>query len=152
MRLNHSPFSYLNDSSVPQFSAGDAFTVMDAHCSLCARGARWIARNDVRREFVIVPLQSEIGGALMRHYGLDPSDPTSWLYIENGLAYSSLDAFIRVGLRLGGIWRSLGILRLLPRALQDWMYLVVARNRYRIFGKTDMCSLPDAEVQKRLLH
>lgn len=124
---------------------------MDARCSLCAKGASWIARNDKKQDFRIVPLQSDIGNALMRHYGLDPADPTSWLYIEDGRAYSSLDAYIRVGQRLGGIWRGLGLFRILPTALQDVMYRAVARNRYRLFGTTDMCSLPDAEVQKRLV-
>lgn len=145
------PFSYLHDPSVPPFSAGEVFTVMDARCSLCAKGASWIARNDKKQDFRIVPLQSDIGNALMRHYGLDPADPTSWLYIEDGRAYSSLDAYIRVGQRLGGIWRGLGLFRILPIALQDVMYRAVARNRYRLFGTTDMCSLPDAEVQKRLV-
>lgn len=145
------PFSYLQDPSVPPFSAGDVFTVMDARCSLCAKGASWIARNDTKQDFRIVPLQSDLGNALMRHYGLDPADPTSWLYLEEGRAYSSLDAYIRVGQRLGGIWRGLGILRILPTVVQDVMYRAVARNRYRLFGSTDMCSMPDAEVQKRLV-
>ncbi|MGI9393625.1 MAG: thiol-disulfide oxidoreductase DCC family protein [Boseongicola sp.] len=141
----------MKDSSVGEFSAGNVLTVMDARCSLCARGATWIARNDKAQEFTIIPVQSSVGSALMRHYGLDPSDPSSWLYLEDGLAYSSLDALTRVGRRLGGVWRGLGILRILPTTLQDFMYRAVARNRYRIFGSTDLCTLPDAEVQKRLL-
>lgn len=127
------------------------FTVMDAHCALCARGARWIARNDRAGAFTIIPVQSELGGALMRHYGLDPVDPVSWLYVEHGRAFTSLDALIRVGRRLGGVWRGLVVLRLLPRAVQDPLYRLVARNRYRLFGRADLCALPDPQVQKRLL-
>jgi len=96
-------------------------------------------------------MQSEVGDALLAHYGMDPADPTSWLYLENGRAYSSLDAFIRVGQRLGGVWKGLVVLRVLPKWLQDILYRNVAQNRYRLFGEADMCSLPDAEVQKRLL-
>jgi predicted DCC family thiol-disulfide oxidoreductase YuxK len=144
-------FSYLQDEAVPEFSAGDAICVMDARCSLCARGASWIARNDVAHEFTIIPLQSEVGRALMAHYGLDPGDPTSWLYLENGQAYESLDAFIRVGSRLAGRWQWLGVLRVLPKPVQDFLYRAVARNRYRLFGTADLCALPDPAVQKRLL-
>lgn len=151
MHLNRVPYTYLKDSSVPEFSAGDVFTVMDARCSLCARGATWIANNDKAQEFMIIPLQSNVGTALMLHYGLDPGDPSSWLYIEDGRAYSSLDALIRVGSRLGGVWKGLIILRILPPRLQDALYRAVARNRYRMFGQTDLCTLPDAEVQKRLI-
>jgi predicted DCC family thiol-disulfide oxidoreductase YuxK len=146
------PFSYRKDIAIPDFSAGNVFTVMDARCALCARGATWIARHDRAQEFTIIPLQSELGGALMAHYGLDPSDPTSWLYVEDGRAYSSLDAFIRVGKRLGGIWKAMILLRVLPTTWQDGLYRFVARNRIRFFGTADLCELPDPEVRKRLLH
>jgi predicted DCC family thiol-disulfide oxidoreductase YuxK len=151
MLLERDVFSYRQDSAVPEFLASDVFTVMDEKCSLCARGAAWIARNDHAHEFSIVPLQSDLGDALMRHYGLDPADPTSWLYLENGHAYSSLDAFIRVGQRLGGVWNGLVILNILPRSFQDLLYRFVARNRYRLFGSTDLCTLPDPDVRKRLV-
>ncbi len=145
------PYSYRTDQSVPNFAETEVFTVMDAQCSLCARGAAWIARHDKAEEFTIIPMQSELGSALLRHYGMDPSDPTSWLYLEEGRAYSSLDAFIRTGARLGGIWKGLGVLRVLPTPVQDYLYRAVARNRYRVFGKADLCSLPNPDVQKRLL-
>lgn len=130
---------------------GALFTVMDARCSLCARGAAWIARNDTAHAFTIIPVQSDVGRALMLHYGLDPADPSSWLFVQDGRAYCSLDALIRVGWRLGGVWRVFVLLRVLPIAVQDILYRAVARNRYRLFGTADLCNLPDPEVQKRLL-
>lgn len=151
MRLQTAPYSYRDDPSVPDFPDIGPCTVMDAHCAVCAKGAAWIARNDAKGEFRIIPLQSALGNALMLHHGLDPADPSSWLYLEDGHAYSSLDAVIRVGQRLGGIWKGFGLMRVMPVALQDWLYTRVARNRYRIAGKTDMCTMPDSAVQKRLL-
>ncbi|MEP5153230.1 DCC1-like thiol-disulfide oxidoreductase family protein [Planktotalea sp.] len=148
---DHTPYSYREDAAVPDFTAGDAVCVMDAKCSLCARGARWIARQDKRQEFAIIPMQSDVGAALLVHYGMSPSDPTSWLYLENGFAFSSLDAVVRTGQRLGGIWRALAVFNLLPRRAQDAMYQIIARNRYRFFGEADICALPDPDVQKRLL-
>jgi predicted DCC family thiol-disulfide oxidoreductase YuxK len=123
---------------------------MDAQCALCARGARWIAHNDRRDEFRIIPIQSALGRSLLIRNGLDPDDPASWLYIENGKVYASLDALIRVGLRLGGVWRLLGLLRILPEPLQDKLYKLVATRRYA-FGRTDLCTLPDVEVRRRLV-
>lgn len=150
MPLPQPPYSYRSDPAVPPAPATGVFTVMDAHCALCARGASWIARHDHGQLFSIVPLQSELGQALMRHYGLDPQDPASWLYVEDGIAYASLDAVIRVGRKLGGIWRLAASLLFLPRPLRDGLYRAVARNRYRIFGRADLCALPDPEVRKRL--
>ena len=132
-------------------AAGNIFTVMDAECSLCAKGAGWIARNDGPCEFRIIPAQSGPGRGLLEHYGLDPDDPASWLYVEDGKAFASLDALIQVGLRLGGVWKALIILRLIPRSIRDWLYRLVARNRYRLFGRAELCVLPDPEIRKRLV-
>jgi predicted DCC family thiol-disulfide oxidoreductase YuxK len=151
MIMNREPYSYQQDKVVPPFSAGSAFTVMDAQCALCARGATWIARNDKAQEFRIIPVQSELGGALMKHYGLNPNDPASWLYVEDGRAYTSLDAFMRVGRRLGGLWKLLSLLRVIPTSFQDRLYRFVAVNRIRYFGRADLCTLPDPEVRKRLV-
>lgn len=151
MKSNALPYSYRDDPAVPAFSEVECITIMDAQCALCARGAKWIARNDAAEEFRIIPIQSQRGSALMRHYGLDPDDPSSWLYIEEGKAYASMDAIIRVGKRLGGKWRALGLLRVMPVWLQNRIYYAIARNRYRLSGRADLCALPDPEVQKRLL-
>ena len=125
--------------------------VMDARCGLCAKGARWIARNDRRNQFRIVPLQSDLGRALMAHFGLNAEDPASWLLLHDGHSYTSLAGFAEAGRILGGIWVSLSVLKVLPLAIQNGLYRLVARNRIRLFGRADLCNLPDAEVQKRLI-
>ncbi|GHA56384.1 membrane protein [Amylibacter ulvae] len=148
MKNAKTPYSF---QQVAEISHDGPFTVMDAHCSLCAKGAAWIARNDHVGAFRIIPIQSELGKSLLGHYGLDPDDPSSWLFVENGLAYHSLDALIRVGRRLGGVWNMLVLLRVLPKSLQNGLYNFVARNRYRFFGRADLCNMPDPAVKKRLL-
>ena len=151
MQLSSQRFSFRNDPAVPQFDAPDHFTVMDANCGLCARGAAWIARNDAQEKFRIVPVQSALGAALLRHYGMDPDDPLSWLYIEKGRAYTSLDAIVRVGRELGGIWKMLAIFNVLPRRAQDYLYGIIARNRYRFLGRKSFCDIPDPRIQSRVL-
>jgi predicted DCC family thiol-disulfide oxidoreductase YuxK len=151
MTSDRVPYSFRQDGNVPGFGHTGPLCVMDAQCALCAGGARWIARNDHRHEFRIVPLQSVLGQALMRHYGMDPGDPTSWLFLSQGRAFGGLDALVMVGMQLGGVWQGLRLLRLIPRGPRDWMYRAVAKNRYRWFGKADLCQMPDPAVQERLL-
>ncbi|MEM7404333.1 MAG: DCC1-like thiol-disulfide oxidoreductase family protein [Pseudomonadota bacterium] len=148
---NTTAYSFIEDPLVPRFEVPPRFTVMDAHCALCARGARWIAKNDRDMLFRIVPAHTALGEALLRHYGMDPADPTTWLYVEDGCAYSALDALVRVGCALGGVWRALAVLRILPPRWQDALYGAVARRRIQLFGSADLCALPDAQVQRRLL-
>lgn len=151
MIVKSAPHSHRTDPNVPAFPDTGSVTVMDATCGICARGARWIANNDARAEFRIIPLQSDLGHAVMRHYGLDPEDPTSWLYLQDGLPFEGADAVIRVAQRLGGKWRVLGIFRLIPAGLLHRLYLLIARNRYRLSGRADLCNMPDPAVQARLL-
>jgi len=148
--MRRARYSYRDDKAVPAFNAGPCFTVMDAQCALCARGARWIASKDQRQEFTIIPVQSDLGRALLTHYDVDPDDPASWLYVEEGRAFTSLEATIRAGRRLGGTGWLLQPLRLLPKPAQNWAYTRIARNRYRWFGRADLCAIPDEAVRKRL--
>lgn len=151
MQHSAQAYSFRDDPDVPAFEPPDHFTVMDAQCGLCAKGAMWIASNDRSHKFRIVPMQSELGSALLKHYGMSPDDPLSWLYIQRGEAYSSMDAIIRVGQELGGAWKALVVLRILPRAAQDYLYGVIARNRYRFLGRKSFCDLPAPEIQERIL-
>ncbi len=151
MQITSERYSFRNDPAVPDFDVPDHFTVMDANCGLCARGAAWIARNDDEQRFRIVPAQSPLGSALITHYGMDPEDPLSWLYVEKGCAYTSLDAIVRTGQALGGFWKSLSILKVLPRRAQDYVYGIIARNRYRFLGRKSFCDMPDEEIQSRIL-
>lgn len=125
--------------------------VMDATCALCSWGARMIHRLDRSGEIRIAPIQSETGAALMRDNGLDPLDPDTWLFIENGTVWRDFDALIRVGSRSGGVGHVFVALKILPRPVRDWLYQRVARNRYAMFGRGDMCALPDPAFRARLL-
>lgn len=151
MRPLSEAYSWRTDDGVPDFPDTGSLTVMDATCGLCARGAKWIARHDDAGAFRIIPVQSELGAGLLRHFAMRPEDPTSWLYLESGYGYSALDATIMVGRKLGGAWRAFDALRLIPKAQRDAVYRIVARNRYKVMGRADLCAMPDPDVQIRLL-
>lgn len=125
--------------------------VMDATCALCSWGARMIHRMDKTGAIRIAPIQSATGAALMVDHGLDPLDPDSWLFIEDGQVWRDFDAVIRLGAGTGGIGRLCLVLRIIPRRFRNWLYARVARNRYAMFGRGDMCALPDPAFQARLL-
>ncbi len=148
---NAAPYSYRADPSVPEFDDRGPVVFMDGDCVLCTWGARTIARLDRDHAFRICPTQNAVGQAVLFHYGFDPSDPDTWLFLDKGQAYGSLDAMIRAGRRLGGLGWTLSILSVLPRPVQDWLYRRLARNRYRLFGRTEMCAVPDPELRARLM-
>jgi len=144
-------YSYRNDTGVPPFADCSPILFMDGQCALCTRAARLICTFDSRGAFKISPTASALGRAILTHYGLNCEQPASWLYLEEGKAYVAMEAVIRVGVRLGGWCRSVVLIRLLPTGLQDRLYRYLADNRYRLFGRADMCAAPDPELQRRLL-
>jgi len=126
--------------------------VMDGTCALCAFGARIVHKLDRSGEIRIAPIQGATGAQLMIDHGLDPLDPTSWLIIEpDGALTYDLDAVIRLGQMMGGLGHVFSVLWIIPKPLRSWMYKAVARNRYRWFGRGDMCAFPNDALRARLL-
>ena len=124
---------------------------MDGNCALCSFGARMIDRLDRSGTIRICPIQTARGRAALKAHGLDPDDPDSWLFIDETGAHHGMDGMIRVGERAGGWGRVLTLLRILPPPLRRWLYARIARNRYALFGRHDMCAIPSASLQARLM-
>ena len=70
---------------------------------------------------------------------------------DGDVGWHDSDGVIEVLRRLGGVWRAAVVLRLIPRALRDRAYRLLARNRYRVFGRSDACMVPPAEMRARFL-
>jgi predicted DCC family thiol-disulfide oxidoreductase YuxK len=148
---NKTPYSYRNDPGVPAFPDDEALLVFDGVCVLCSATARFILRRDHAGRFRFATAQSKLGQALFRHYGLDAQSFETNLVLVKGRAHGKLDSVIVAGTELGGVWRALTLLRVLPRAVADWLYDCVARNRYRLFGRTEHCMMPPPEWRDRFI-
>ena len=131
--------------------SAEAVIVFDGVCALCSRWVRFLLRFDTRGRYRFAAMQGAQGRALLQAHGLDPEDPTSFLLLDAGRAWTDTDAIIRVLTGLGGAWRLLGVLRGLPRRLRDPAYRALARDRYRWFGRHDTCFLPTPEQAARVL-
>src|SRR3984957_12078093 len=116
----------------------DDVILYDGVCVFCSRWIRFIATRDVARRFRFTAIQSDYGTRLAQAFGIDPDDPDTNAVIHGGVAYFKSDAVLTV---LGA----------LPKPLRDAVYNLVARNRYRIFGKYDECFVPDAEMRARVM-
>ena len=96
-------------------------------------------------------MQGANGRALLKQHGLDPDDPLSFLLVENNRAWSDTDAIVQVLAGLGGAWRAVRVLKVVPRAWRDRAYRAVARNGYRWLGRHDQCYLPTPAQAARFL-
>ncbi len=102
--------------------------------------------------FRYAALQSEIGEKLIAERGIDTSKVDSIILIEPGIAYFvKSDAALRIGQEFGGLWQALAIFTWIPKVFRDAIYNLIAKNRYRWFGRKDACMIPTPELQAKFL-
>lgn len=144
-------YSYRFDPAVPPFPDDRPVIVFDGFCALCSGWAKFVLRHDRQGRFRLLSAQSEIGRALYVHYDLDPVDYQTNILLQDGRAYFKSEASIRMAEGLGWPWAAAGVFRLLPVAVRDPLYGVVARNRLRWFGTRETCYLPEPHQRERFI-
>lgn len=125
--------------------------LFDGVCNLCNGSVQFILKRDPQARFRFASLQSEAGRSLMSEHGLDPDALSSVVVIEDGRVWQESSAALRIARHLPGLWKLLRIFTIIPRPLRDAIYRLIARNRYRWFGKTETCWLPTPELKGRFL-
>lgn len=123
----------------------------DGICNLC-NGAVWfIIKRDHRKLFKFAALQSEIGIALLREMGLPEDQKKSLVYICSDKSYTQSDAVLRVASSLPFPARWLICFRVVPKFVRDAVYHFIAKYRYSLFGKRNVCMNLTPELQSRFL-
>lgn len=130
---------------------GNPIIVFDAMCVLCSFNAQFILRHDHARVFRFASMQGEIGQKLYHRFSLDPANPESFIVVQGDIALRESDAVLAIWSRLAWPWRGLTVLRYVPQSVRDLFYRLVARNRYRWFGKRETCWMPSMEQRSRIL-
>lgn len=125
--------------------------VFDSMCVLCSANAQFILNNDRHGRFMLASMQGDVGRALYRKFGIDPSDPDTMVVVTGDTALRNSDAVLAIYAGLNWPWRALAALKFVPRVIRDPIYRLVARNRYRIFGRRETCWLPTPEQAARVL-
>jgi predicted DCC family thiol-disulfide oxidoreductase YuxK len=128
----------------------DDVILYDGVCVFCSRWIRFVAARDVDRRFRFTAIQSGYGTRLAQACGIDAADPDTNAVVHGGVVYFKSEAALTVLSNLPG-WRWTGVLRSVPKPLRDAAYNLVARNRYRIFGKYEECFIPDAAFRERVI-
>jgi predicted DCC family thiol-disulfide oxidoreductase YuxK len=142
-------FSYRDDPAVPPFDDSRPLFVFDGFCVLCSGGASWLMKHDREGRIALTSAQGDIGSALYRHYRIAMDE--TYLLLRDGRVFTKSEGYLQLFDAMGGWFRVLKALCLLPRPLRDWVYDIVARNRYRWFGKVEACALLTPEQKSRLL-
>ncbi|WP_224815889.1 thiol-disulfide oxidoreductase DCC family protein [Hasllibacter sp. MH4015] len=131
--------------------AGRDLIVFDGECVLCSGFFRFITRVDRAERFHFAHAQSALGTDLFIALDLPTDDFQTNLIIVDGVIYTHLDSFAAAMRALGWPYRALGVVRILPGPLKTFLYNRIARNRYALFGRYDICMMPEPALMARFI-
>lgn len=123
----------------------------DGVCNLCSGTVKFIIKRDKKVRFKFASLQSEIGQEMSEYFNLPVNDFSSFVYTYQGKCYLKSQAALKVIGEFGGFWKMLLVLKILPKFIFNFFYDIVAKYRYKIFGKKDSCLIPDENIFNRFI-
>ena len=126
-----------------------AVILFDGVCNFCNSSINLLIRNDKKAYFQFAPLQGEIAQQLVGNRILPT--PESVILLEDGKIYEKSTAALRIAKKLDGLWPLVYILHIIPKFVRDPIYDLIARNRYKWFGKKETCMIPSPDIRNRFL-
>lgn len=139
----------------PPSLVADNIVLFDSQCNLCNGWSRLLLKYDKDCHFTLCRVQSQAGQFYLSKLGLPLQSYETVILLERDRGsfrqYHKSEAALRIAASLKGHWRYLALLRYIPRPLRDLFYDLVARNRYRWFGRRSRCLLPSAADEHRFL-
>ena len=123
----------------------------DGVCNLCNSSVQFILKKDTNNVFLFSSLQSDAAKGILLQYNLENFDLSSIILVENSVIYQKSTAVLRIAKRLTGISKYVYVFIIVPKFIRDGVYSLIAKNRYKWFGKRDSCMLPTAAIKLRFL-
>jgi predicted DCC family thiol-disulfide oxidoreductase YuxK len=123
----------------------------DGVCNLCNGSINFIIDQDPAGRFKFASLQSDLAREMLPPFGVNPESLESIVFYSKGRLYRKSRAVLEISRRMRGLWPALYVFALIPPFLRNVLYDVIARNRYRWFGKKDACRIPTPELGSRFL-
>lgn len=125
--------------------------LFDGVCNLCSGFVQFIIKRDKSGKFKFASLQSVYAKDKLKSTGINSDELSTVVFISGNRIYTKSTAALKIAKELGGSWRLLYPLIIIPKFLRDGVYNLIAKNRYKWFGKQESCMLPDPELRSRFL-
>ncbi len=131
---------------------GKKVIFFDGVCNLCNNAVQYVIKRDRKNLFLFAPLQGKAGQEFISERNIDTTKVDSILLYDPQVAYySKSTAALKIGKSFGGIYSLLNVFEWLPISLRDGVYEIIAKNRYKWFGKQDACMIPTPELKSKFL-
>lgn len=124
--------------------------LFDGYCGLCNKSVDWLLRKDSEQNLKFAAIQGEFAKRIPSSV-LNVSNPNSLLVYVDGEVYQKSEAVILIIKKLPFPWKLLQIFFIVPTSVSDSVYDLISKNRYRWFGKSDVCRMPTPEEKTQFL-
>ena len=121
----------------------------DGLCNLCNGAINFIIDHDKNGRFKFAPLQSDVAEQYIPQYVRENSD--SIILLDSGKIFSKSSAALKVAKQLDGLWKAFFVFMIFPKFIRDYVYDIIAKNRYKWFGKRETCRIPTDDIKNRFL-
>ncbi len=125
--------------------------LFDGKCNLCNSSVNFIIDRDKKNVFKFAAMQSEAGQSLLKTFELSLNEFYSVILIDDDKYYTSSTAVLRIAKELGLFWKILYVFIIVPAPVRNFFYNLIARNRYKLFGKKDSCRIPTPQLKEKFL-
>jgi predicted DCC family thiol-disulfide oxidoreductase YuxK len=125
--------------------------LFDGVCNFCNYWVNFAIRRDRKKKLRFTSLQGETAKKILPAFSIRPGDLASVILVDNGKVYTQSSAAFRIAKYLDGGWKLFYGLMIIPKFIRDFLYNIIARNRYKWFGKKDACMVPTPQLRDRFL-
>jgi predicted DCC family thiol-disulfide oxidoreductase YuxK len=126
--------------------------LFDGVCNFCNYWVNFAIKRDPKKKLKFTTLQGDTAKGLLPRYNISPTSLSSVIFIENGKIYTQSSAALQICRHLKGGWKLFYGLIIIPKFIRDFFYNIIARNRYKWFGKKDSCMVPTPELKERFFN
>jgi len=125
--------------------------LFDGLCNLCSWSVQFILKRDSKDYFRFSSMQSEVAEQLSNEFNIPKGFYQSLVLKENNSVYFKSDAVLRIAKKLKGLWPVFYVFILVPKPVRDYIYNIIALNRFKWFGKKEVCFLPEKNYSGKFL-
>lgn len=125
--------------------------LFDGVCNLCNTSVNFIIKHDKKEHYLFASLQSDVAKEILLHFNKKNMRLNTIYLIEGNIIYEKSTAVLKISKKLNGSYPLIYGFNIIPKFIRDWIYDIIAINRYKWFGKQETCRLPSEKTKKRFL-
>lgn len=123
----------------------------DGVCNLCNASVQFVIAHDKKDQFKFTALQGDYAKEVLPKSNVDLEKLNTILLLEDGKLYTKSSAALRVARKLNGLIPLLYAFIIVPKFIRDWIYDIIAKNRYQWWGRQESCWVPTPELKSKFI-